>query len=115
MSSASAFLVSNIGAKVYGSFCSAGQSEESIGQIQIIGVNHGRAESNTAISHSLHMGRESKPGGVLSLSPIHAALVEQLGHPVPISTTYCLVGRRVSSNLGMQIRICGCKPLQWRL
>ena len=63
MLSVSALLVSNIGVKVYGSFCGAGQSEESIGQVQIISVNHGRAVNGTAISLFPHMGRESKPGG----------------------------------------------------
>jgi transposase len=32
-------------------------------------------------------------GGVLSVPPIHAALVERLGHDTPISTTYRLLAR----------------------
>lgn len=32
-------------------------------------------------------------GGVLSVPPIHAALLEKLGRPVPISTTYRLLAR----------------------
>ena len=32
-------------------------------------------------------------GGVLSVLPIHAALVERLGHDTPISTTYRLLAR----------------------
>ena len=32
-------------------------------------------------------------GGVLSVPPIHAALVERLGHDIPISTTYRLLAR----------------------
>ncbi len=32
-------------------------------------------------------------GGVITVPPIHAALIEQLGHPVPISTTYRLLAR----------------------
>jgi len=32
-------------------------------------------------------------GGVLSVPPIHAALVERLGRPIPLSTTYRLLAR----------------------
>ncbi len=32
-------------------------------------------------------------GGVLTVPPIHAALVERLGHDVPMSTTYRLLSR----------------------
>ena len=32
-------------------------------------------------------------GGVLSVPPIHAALVETLGRPIPMSTTYRLLAR----------------------
>ena len=32
-------------------------------------------------------------GGVLTVPPIHAALVERLGHAVPMSTTYRLLAR----------------------
>jgi hypothetical protein len=32
-------------------------------------------------------------GGVLSVSPLHAALVERLGRSIPISTTYRLLAR----------------------
>ena len=32
-------------------------------------------------------------GGVLTVPPIHAALVERLGHDVPMSTTYRLLAR----------------------
>ena len=32
-------------------------------------------------------------GGVLSVPPIHAALVKKLGHSIPISTTYRLLAR----------------------
>ena len=32
-------------------------------------------------------------GGVLSVPPIHAALVERLGRPIPMSTTYRLLAR----------------------
>lgn len=35
----------------------------------------------------------AKSGGVLSVPPIHAALVERLGHDIPISTTYRLLAR----------------------
>lgn len=36
---------------------------------------------------------EAKTGGVLSVPPIHAALVERLGHDTPLSTTYRLLAR----------------------
>jgi hypothetical protein len=32
-------------------------------------------------------------GGVLSVPPVHAALVESLGRPIPMSTTYRLLAR----------------------
>lgn len=32
-------------------------------------------------------------GGVLAVPPIHAALVEKLGHAIPLSTTYRLLAR----------------------
>jgi transposase len=32
-------------------------------------------------------------GGVLSVLPIHAALIERLGHNIPLSTTYRLLAR----------------------
>jgi hypothetical protein len=32
-------------------------------------------------------------GGVLSVLPIHAALIERLGHNIPLSTTYRLLSR----------------------
>ena len=32
-------------------------------------------------------------GRVLSVPPVHAALVERLGHPIPMSTTYRLLAR----------------------
>ena len=32
-------------------------------------------------------------GGVLTVPPIHAALVERLGHDTPMSTTYRLLAR----------------------
>ena len=32
-------------------------------------------------------------GGVLTVPPIHAALVDRLGHPCPMSTTYRLLAR----------------------
>ena len=32
-------------------------------------------------------------GGVISVPPIHAALVERLGHSIPLSTTYRLLAR----------------------
>jgi len=32
-------------------------------------------------------------GGVLTVPPLHAALVEQLGHDIPMSTTYRLLAR----------------------
>ena len=32
-------------------------------------------------------------GGVLTVPPIHAALVERLGHAIPLSTTYRLLAR----------------------
>ena len=35
----------------------------------------------------------AKAGGVLSVPPIHAALVQRLGHDVPMSTTYRLLAR----------------------
>jgi len=36
---------------------------------------------------------KAKVGGVLSVPPIHAALVERLGHDTPMSTTYRLLAR----------------------
>jgi hypothetical protein len=36
---------------------------------------------------------KAKSGGVLSVPPIHAALVERLGHDTPLSTTYRLLAR----------------------
>ena len=36
---------------------------------------------------------KAKSGGVLSVPPVHAALVERLGHDTPISTTYRLLAR----------------------
>jgi len=36
---------------------------------------------------------KANEGGVLSVPPIHAALVEALGHSIPISTTYRLLAR----------------------
>ena len=36
---------------------------------------------------------EAKAGGVLSIPPIHAALVERLGHDTPPSTTYRMLSR----------------------
>ena len=36
---------------------------------------------------------KAKEGGILSVPPIHAALVERLGHSIPISTTYRLLAR----------------------
>lgn len=32
-------------------------------------------------------------GGVLTVPPIHSALVERIGHPIPLSTTYRLLAR----------------------
>jgi hypothetical protein len=32
-------------------------------------------------------------GGVLTVPPIHAALIERLGHAIPLSTTYRLLAR----------------------
>jgi len=37
--------------------------------------------------------QEARAGGVMSLSPIHEALVALLGHAVPVSTTYRLLMR----------------------
>jgi transposase len=36
---------------------------------------------------------KSAAGGVLTVPPIHAALVERLGHDIPMSTTYRLLAR----------------------
>jgi transposase len=36
---------------------------------------------------------KASEGGVLSVSPVHAALVERLGHSIPMSTTYRLLAR----------------------
>ena len=36
---------------------------------------------------------DAKDGGVLSVPPIHAALVERLGHDTPPSTTYRMLAR----------------------
>ncbi len=36
---------------------------------------------------------KANEGGILSVPPIHAALVERLGHSIPISTTYRLLAR----------------------
>jgi transposase len=36
---------------------------------------------------------KASEGGVLAVPPIHAALVEKLGRPIPISTTYRLLAR----------------------
>ena len=40
-----------------------------------------------------HWEAKAAAGGVLSVPPIHAALVERLGRPVPPSTTYRLLAR----------------------
>ena len=37
--------------------------------------------------------QEARAGGIMSLSPIHEALVALLGHAVPVSTTYRLLVR----------------------
>lgn len=37
--------------------------------------------------------QEAKKGGRLTILPIHAALVEKLGRPLPLSTTYRLLSR----------------------
>jgi len=36
---------------------------------------------------------KANEGGILSVPPIHAALVERLGHSIPMSTTYRLLAR----------------------
>ena len=36
---------------------------------------------------------QATQGGVLTIPPIHAALVERIGHPIPLSTTYRLLAR----------------------
>lgn len=36
---------------------------------------------------------QAKAGGVLTVPPLHAALVARLGHDVPLSTTYRLLAR----------------------
>lgn len=36
---------------------------------------------------------QAMQGGVLTVPPIHAALVERLGHDIPIATTYRLLAR----------------------
>jgi transposase len=36
---------------------------------------------------------QAMSGGVLTVPPIHAALVERLGHAIPLSTTYRLLAR----------------------
>lgn len=36
---------------------------------------------------------EAKSGGVLTVPPIHSALVKRLGHDIPMSTTYRLLAR----------------------
>jgi len=36
---------------------------------------------------------KANEGGVLAVPPIHAALIEKLGRPIPISTTYRLLAR----------------------
>ena len=38
--------------------------------------------------------QKAREGGVLTVPPIHAALVEKLGRPVPLSTTYRLLARQ---------------------
>ena len=35
----------------------------------------------------------AKEGGVLSVPPLHAAIVERLGHAIPMSTTYRMLAR----------------------
>ena len=37
--------------------------------------------------------QKATAGGVLTVLPIHAALVERLGHDTPMSTTYRLLAR----------------------
>ena len=39
------------------------------------------------------MVAKGQEDGVLTVLPIHAALVEKLGRPVPLSTTYRLLAR----------------------
>ncbi|MDD5095646.1 MAG: winged helix-turn-helix domain-containing protein [Dehalococcoidia bacterium] len=36
---------------------------------------------------------KANEGGVISVPPVHAALVERLGHSIPMSTTYRLLAR----------------------
>ena len=40
-----------------------------------------------------HWQDQAKRGGVLTVPPIHAALIERLGHTIPLSTTYRLLAR----------------------
>ena len=40
-----------------------------------------------------HWQEQATRGGVLTVPPIHAALVERLGHTIPLSTTYRLLAR----------------------
>jgi len=40
-----------------------------------------------------HWEAQATVGGVLTVPPIHAALVERLGHDMPMSTTYRLLAR----------------------
>lgn len=40
-----------------------------------------------------HWQEQAARGGVLTVPPIHAALVERLGHTIPLSTTYRLLAR----------------------
>lgn len=48
------------------------------------------AEEEAFLAPWLQRARE---GGVLTVPPIHAALVEKLGRPIPASTTYRLLAR----------------------
>lgn len=57
----------------------------------------GRRHCLMSVSEEAEFLREwegkAAEGGVLTVPPIHAALVEQLGHDCPVSTTYRLLAR----------------------
>jgi transposase len=67
----------------------------------------------------------AKAGGVLTVPPIHAALVKRLGHNIPMSTTYRLLARHgwrkvqpdtrhPNSDPAMQEEFKKNSPKQWQ-
>lgn len=58
---------------------------------------------------------KASQGGVLSLPPIHAALVEQLGHPVPFPRHIACWAVGLALIWECRYEYAAVSPLQWRL